>query len=438
MQKEKALVLGAGVSGLSAAEFLLQKNYAVSLFDQNQQLLASSQDILALKEKGLHIIEEESSILPLSFNMVVASPGFPINENWRSKGEELIGEIELGARFLKNRAIGITGTNGKTTVTLLVEHVLNHAMIPAFAVGNVGTSLTSHLLKPQNESNVFVIELSSYQLETLSSKIFDVAAILNITPDHLDRYVNMQAYAAAKINLKNCLKKDAPLYVDEVSFNEFQPLFENDECSLFGFTKGLDLYSDLENVYLKEKFEYTLPCELFGKKNHHLENMLAAYALVKQFNVSLKQFLEAFSTFKKPAHRIEFVREYQSICYYNDSKGTNIDAVLKAVSSFDGPLYLIAGGIDKGASYIPWKKAFKGKVKAVFLMGEAAKKIEAEIGVEIQTNLVQTLEEAVLKAATSATSGDTVLLSPGCSSYDMFKDYKARGDEFKRVVQLLR
>ncbi|HRD55166.1 MAG TPA: UDP-N-acetylmuramoyl-L-alanine--D-glutamate ligase [Parachlamydiaceae bacterium] len=434
---QKALVLGAGSSGVSAAEFLLAKHYKVSLFDQNLALLKSDRGVLALKDKGVQIVETEAFILPFSFDLVVASPGFLVTENWRSKGRELIGEIELGARFLKNKAIAITGTNGKTTVTLLLEHVLNHASIPAAAVGNVGTPLTSHLLKAYDENTVLVMELSSYQLETLSSKVFDAAVILNITPDHLDRYPTMQEYATAKINLKNCLKENSPLYADEATFHHFKELFGDSKCSFFGFSKEADLYSDLENVYLKEKFEYTLPCALRGKKSHDLENMMAAYALAKEFNVSAKQFLEAFSLFKKPAHRIEFVREHQSVCYYDDSKGTNIAAVLKAVDFLKGPLYLIAGGVDKGSSYAPWKEAFKGKVQAVFLIGQAAKKIEAEIGQDVATYFVATLEEAVKKAAEMAKAGDSVLLSPGCSSYDMFKDYKARGSEFKRVVNSL-
>ncbi len=427
VEGKKVLVLGLGVSGLSAVHFLLKKGAFVSAFDRDKSKMQAVLDL------GIKTFDEESEFDFGAFDFVVASPGFPVKE----KKDTIIGEMELGARFLKNRAIGITGTNGKTTVTLLVEHVLNHCGLKAKSVGNVGTPLTDYLLHFSDIDEILVVELSSYQLETLECKIFDAGVILNITPDHLDRYRDLDEYAMTKIRLLHCMKNTDFFYVNEDCFKSFEHCFQSAKINQFGYSKDLNLYSDLENVYLNRKFQYTLPCDYMGRKSHEIENMMAAYFIVKQFHVTAEQFLEAFITFEKPSHRIEFVREVNSVLFYDDSKGTNIDAVMKAVVSLKNPLYLIAGGVDKGSSYAPWKSVFKDKVKGVMVIGEAAQKIRNELMPDIEVEMFDTLESAVYGAYKKSASGDAVLLSPGCSSYDMFKDYKERGNEFKRIVNLL-
>lgn len=438
LNNQNILVLGAGKSGISVTNFILSQNGKVTLFDQNETLLKTDPHILKFALKD---VKTESNPLNLDlncFDLLIASPGFPLDQPFlKSTNKPILGEVELASRYLKQRVIGITGTNGKTTVTLLVEHVLNESGLKAKALGNIGTPLISYLLDERSSDEILVLELSSYQLETMSTKFIDLALILNITPDHLDRYKEMKYYVQAKARIQDLIKNNGRFYINKETYDEFKEYFDDNKISLFGYENSLDLFSDLENVYLKGEFQYTLPSGLLGKKSHDLENMMGAYLLCHHFGVSKDQFLKAFLTFKKPAHRIEFVKTIDSISYYNDSKGTNIDAVIKAVNTIDGSLYLIAGGVDKGSSYLPWKDVFKGKVKTVCVIGEAATKIQSELTPEIDVILFNDLESAVLHATKKAKSGESILLSPGCSSYDMFRDYKERGDEFKRIVHLI-
>jgi UDP-N-acetylmuramoylalanine--D-glutamate ligase len=432
------LVIGLGISGKSSAKFLLNQGAIVYAYDKNDSVV-NSDEILAIQKLGIILVKADFDISLCS--LVVVSPGVPVTDilyaKAITKGIETIGELELGLRCIKNRCVGITGTNGKTTVTLLTEHVLNYAKINAIAVGNVGKPLTSYLLDGPQSEDVLIIELSSFQIETLSAKVFDVAVLLNITPDHLDRYLSMEDYAKQKVLLSRCLKKKKPFYVNEKCFQNFQRIFEGVDYKLFGTSPAASLKTDLESVYLNENIEYKLPCSLRGFYTHEVENLMAAYAIAKEFGLSPEQFLEAFATFKKPPHRIEFVREVNLIKYYDDSKGTNIDAVIQAVTSIQTPLYLIAGGVDKGSSYEPWKRVFNNKVKGVFAIGQAARKISTDLAPEIDVKIVETLQEAVIKATEMATPGSSILLSPGCSSFDMFKDYKERGNAFKKIVNLL-
>jgi UDP-N-acetylmuramoylalanine--D-glutamate ligase len=438
MENGKVLVIGLGISGRSAAKFLLSKGAIVFGYDHNLKVFRNEEVALL---QGLGMQKADIDFDVSECKLVVVSPGVPLNDPMHAKafksGIETIGEMELGLRYMKNNCVGITGTNGKTTVTLLTEHVLNYAGINAIAVGNIGKPLTSYLLEHADSGDVLIIELSSYQIETLSAKVFDVAVLLNITADHLDRYSSMEEYAKQKIYLNRCLKEQGSFYVNEKCYHEFQQLFQDVGIKLFGEGSSCLLKTDLESVYLNEKFEYKLPINLQGFCSHEVGNMMAAYAIVKEFKVIPDQFLEGFLTFKKPAHRIEFVREVNLVTYYDDSKGTNIDAVIQAVTSLKNPLYLIAGGVDKGASYEPWKKIFNNKVRKVFAIGEAAKKIQNDLLPEIDVEIVETLELAVKSAAKNAAAGDSILLSPGCSSFDMFKDYKERGNEFKKIVNLL-
>lgn len=417
---KKILVLGLGVSGKSAAKFVHKKerNAQIYGFDENFSL----KEIQEFENEEFKFLDETIDFNQYQFDLVVVSPGYsPKSKHYAAAvqaGIEIISEIELGLRAIKNPLIAVTGTNGKTTVTLLIEHVLNHSGIKSSSVGNIGQPLTAFLLENDDEKEILVVELSSYQLERTFSKSFDAAVILNITPDHLERYNTFSDYALQKIKLKDCLRQDCTLYVNEMTFNEFQPLLCAFPVKIFQHLK-CSLLQDLR------------------QEGHDLENMMAAYAMVQAFGVTENQFLQAFATFKKPAHRIEFVRRHRGVEYYDDSKGTNVDAVLRAVTSLKGPIYLIAGGVDKGSSYAPWKEAFKGKVKQVFTIGQAAYKIKNELSSAIDVTVCETLELAVVQASSLAVIGDIVLLSPGCSSFDMFKDYKERGDAFQKIVHFL-
>ncbi len=373
------LVLGLGISGKSAVPFLEAKGAKVFVYDD--------------KEPSGPI---DFSILDL----VIVSPGIAYTHPYYQKaveqGIEVIGEAELAFRYINQPCLAITGTNGKTTVTALIEHVLNCCGIKAKALGNIGIPLTSYVPHPEE---ILVVELSSYQLETMTTKVFDAGVILNITPDHLDRYQSMEEYAAAKCRLENCIKPGGTLYIYEEVEKEYKHLLKN--------------------------------YKTYGGHNFEEENIMAARLLC---NVKEEDFLKALATFKKPSHRVEFVKEIQGIRFYDDSKGTNIDAVIKAVNMMKGEVVLIAGGVDKGSSYVPWKKHFFGKVKKIIVIGQAADKIYQELIDDFDVERESSLQNAVERAKAVAARGDSVLLSPGCASFDMFKDYAHRGDQFKKYV----
>ena len=373
-------------------------------------------------------------------DLVVVSPGVPPSDPTYAEAMAiklpLIGEAELGLRALQQPCIGITGSNGKTTVTLLVQHVLQQSGLKSRAIGNVGTPFTEYALSPDPEE-IIVAELSSYQLETLETKAFDAGIILNITPNHLDRYASLEEYARAKFRLQNCLKEKAPFFVYKDVQRDFGFLL-NTPCLTFGSGKECDLSTDKIAVQEGETIAYFLPIRYRNWGIHESENVLAAWMLCRNFGVAKEAFLHALESFQKPAHRIEFVAEIDKISFYDDSKGTSVDATLKAVASMTGEVVLIVGGVDKGGSYAPWKEKFQGKVRKVIALGQAAAKIAHELSDVMIVDIASSLEEAVDWAAEAAREGDSVLLSPGCSSLDMFRDYAHRGDEFKRFVYKLR
>jgi len=416
----KVFVLGLGVSGRAAAQLLMHSGVVVMAYDDHPSACNNAKDLIA---QGLIFSDQLNEAEAL-----ILSPGISSDHQIicaaRSANIPIFGEIELAARLFEpsRKAVGITGTNGKTTVTLLVTHVLNSSGKKASALGNNGVALTQYLLSSPSPEEIFVIELSSYQLETLTSKVLDAAVVLNITPDHLDRYKTMKEYAVAKAQIVNGLKPDAKLYLQDQVAKKYGDLFLEQpliEKKVFGpESKALDIFKDYWN--------------------HDIENATAAWLLCSALGVTKEEFILALKTFKKPPHRIEFVREYKGITYINDSKGTNIDAVIKAVQGLETPILLIAGGVDKGFPYDLWKESFQNKVKHVFAIGQAARSIKADLNGHTEVSLFETLEEAVLAASKMAKSGESVLLSPGCASFDMFRDYSHRGEQFKKIVMELK
>ena len=434
---QKVLVLGMGLSGRSAAEFLLAQGASVYGIDRDAQLLATHPEIQTLKQAGLNVYPEREFQNVELFDLLIISPGVPSNHPLVHMAQQsqipMMGEIELGCQVAQNPIFGITGTNGKTTVTMLVTHVLNQCNQSAKALGNVGVPLTRELLQTDPQS-LLVLELSSYQIETLYHRCLEAALILNITPDHLDRYENMEAYAKAKCEIVRPLKWGRPLYIEERAWSQYGHLLEKGKLRLYGYQETNFIYTDLAAVFREGKKAFELPFSLQDKKSHDLENLLAAYAFCADRGISGTDFLNAWQSFKKPAHRMEFITEHQGVRYYDDSKGTNIDAVIRAVQSLEGPLILIAGGVDKGAAYTPWLEEFKNKVKLICAIGQAAGKIHDHLASQIPVMILSSLKEAVHQAIRCAEKGDNVLLSPGCASFDMFKDYAHRGKEFQRIV----
>jgi UDP-N-acetylmuramoylalanine--D-glutamate ligase len=439
-QYKRVLVLGLGISGRSAVRFLLKRGVSVTGADRNLDILKGDEEFTALQELGLKLMLDTEVCNINQFDLMVVSPGIPLThplyEQALSAGMEIIGEVELACRFIEKKCLAVTGTNGKTTVTLMVAHVLNHAGIEAHALGNVGTPLTSAIDKFKDNTNVtFVLELSSFQLDTLHTRFIDAGVILNITPDHLDRYGTLSAYAQSKAHLYDCIKEHGKLFVEDHCAKKFSFLFSTLPLQTYGYRKDCFIYTDRKSIFIDQKRIFNVPSNLQGKVSHDVENIMAAYSLCQYVGVSADQFYKAIQSFQKPSHRIEFVRTVQGVHYYDDSKGTNIDAVIRAVQVLEGNIILIAGGVDKGASYTLWLDSIANKLKYICAIGKAKEKIKDELSRHIPVALFATLDEAVIHAASVGCPGDTVLLSPGCASYDMFRDYEHRGQEFQRIVK---
>jgi UDP-N-acetylmuramoylalanine--D-glutamate ligase len=421
----KTLIVGLGKSGLAAYELLEREGGEVVGVDDNPNVMAKSGKRVNANPR----LEE--------FDQVVISPGVsPTHRLYKEAlrfGKKIIGEAELAFSRLHQPAIAITGTNGKTTVTLLIEHVLKACGKLACALGNVGTPISSYL-KELQPHEIVVAELSSFQLETLNQVVFDAGVVLNITPDHLDRYDSMRQYAKAKCQLQKLIKPKGTLWVHQAVADEYGDLLEPG-FRTYGPNSKSEFWTDRQVIREGDKVLAELPMHYQDAGSHESENVLAAYLLCQTFGIEGLSFTKAVASFKKPAHRIEFIDSIGGVDYINDSKGTNIDATMKAVEMMTGPVILIAGGVDKGATYQPWISCFKGKVKHMIVIGEAASKIEEELGSEFPMTKVATLDEAVHLAKAQAIAGDKVLLSPGCSSYDMFRDYVHRGEEFRRIVK---
>jgi UDP-N-acetylmuramoylalanine--D-glutamate ligase len=438
IKSKNILVLGLGKSGKSATNFLQSKG--ANLFAFDDFVSNSDPEIKQLTTQGLSIISQES--LPkVSPSFAVISPGFAVNhsivQELKRNQIEIIGEMELAFRFLTNKVWGVTGTNGKTTVISLITHILNDNGKNAISCGNIGLPLIELAKNPKKDS-ILVVEISSYQLETLTSKKLSSAALLNITPDHLDRYPTMEDYAFAKAHIADLLAPGGKLYVEGKTYRKFRPLFLEKNVYSYGEDESAIMRIVKGRIIRFGQDEEKLPKFPIGSGKHDENNFLAAYALLREMGLSATQIVRSFQTFKKPPHRIEFVREINGIRFFDDSKGTNIDAVCKAVSSLKGNILLIAGGVDKGFPYIPWISHFQGRVVKIFAIGQAAEKIKGDISSEISVEVLDTLESAVLGAYQQAKPGENVLLSPGCASYDMFRDFAHRGDEFQKIVNNLK
>lgn len=422
----KALVIGVGVSGKAAISFLLRRGYRVVAVDRQ----------LRGEYEGISIQQDDKEIFPFDFSLVVLSPGVVgshiLCEQARKMGVSVIGEIELGLRFLGNHpALGITGTNGKTTLTLLTSHVLRSVGKASRSLGNVGCALTSAIDDLQ-EGEVVALELSSYQLETIKESAFVGGVILNITPDHLDRYQTMDNYAKAKLNLFSSLKEGAPLYLHQDIFDEFSSLIpDKSRCFPFGPNLRVHPWMDSEILMLVERLKsmVVLPTGV--------ENLIAGFLLTKLFGVRVDEYLRALETFKRPPHRMETVATIDGVEFCNDSKATNVDSVSFALDTVRKPLILIMGGKSKGSSYKPLIPKMEGRVKEIITIGEAAEEIEEAFKEVIPCFRAETLKAAVSIANKRGVSGDMVLLSPACSSFDQFKNYEDRGDQFRNLIKEL-
>lgn len=425
------LILGLGVTGRAAAAYFLAQKEQVYGLDDKIEALQELPEIQKLLRQGLQLVKE----LPLDVHLIVPSPGISPSHPALQKGLPVRGEVEIAARRLQNRDwMGITGTNGKTTVTLFMDYLLKKAGLLSSALGNVGTPLITHESLPEE---IIVAELSSYQLETMETRVLKAGALLNITPDHMDRYGTMEAYAKAKARIFQAVKPGGTLIINHKTYQEWPQLFKHLPVQTFGFDKAADLFYDGDEMWLFGQKVHALPDSYKGAKTHDVENWMAAFLLARVWDIREEVFLDALSSFQKPRHRIEKVGTFKGIHYFDDSKGTNVDATMRAVEAMKGPVVLIAGGVHKGSSYKPWIESFQGRVKGICAIGESALLIEKDLQDSFSVVRCASMQEAVHKATSWAEENECVLLSPGCSSFDMFKDYAHRGEEFQKCVHEL-
>jgi len=444
-KNKKVLVIGLGASGIAAARLLRSVGADVRCTDLN----TSKKLILAqksLEREGIKVeIGGHSRNFYRGCELAVVSPGVGNNSSpvvWADKaGIPIISEIELGYQFCTSPVVAITGTNGKTTVTTMITRVLNRGGIKSLAAGNIGSPLCAKL-KQAAHGETRVVETSSYQLERIVEFKPFVSIILNITPDHLDRYISMEEYVAAKMRIFENQSESDYVILGESLRNTVAPFMADCRARFifFGRKKDSDVIfsknSIISRISGRNVYDFIEHFNLLGF--HNIENLLAVIAVADLFKVPQEAFYRALSDFKGLDHRIEFVDEIEGVKFVNDSKATNVDSVIKALKALDGPIILIAGGKDKRGSFRPLLEAARNKVKAAVLIGEAADRMEKTFNRWLPVFREETLDSALDTAYDLAIDGDTVLLSPACSSHDMFKGFEERGEIFKNKVKQLK
>ena len=418
---KRVLVVGMEKSGLASVAFLRERGATVIATDISPHSV----------EGAPFVLQPEAPFLDT--DLIVTSPGVPNDipqlKEARARKIPVLGEVELAAPYLLGKTIGITGSNGKTTTTAMVGHILKSAGIPSQMGGNIGTPVTA-LVNSSRLSQWNVLELSSFQLETISEFRADIAVCLNVTQNHLDRHHTFEAYANAKGNL----------FRTQTS-NGYAVLNQDDpQCRAFA-KLGRAVKVWFGAAYLKEGEIYIgeerlmRAAELPVRGRHNIENTMAAANAAHLAGVPLDEIANALLTFEAVEHRLEFVRKVNGVDYYNDSKATSVDATMKALESFEGRLWVILGGKDKGSDYSLLQPLLREKAKHVLLIGSAASLIEAQL--KIPTERVETLDRAIARASQAAVEGDTVLLAPACASFDQFQSYEHRGQAFKELVNAL-
>ncbi|MBU3839853.1 MAG: UDP-N-acetylmuramoyl-L-alanine--D-glutamate ligase [Candidatus Ruminococcus intestinipullorum] len=442
------VVFGSGISGVAASRLLVRVGAKVILYDGNEAL--DKEQIykeIDGGEKVSIVLGEFPEDRLQEIDLLVISPGvptdLPILDKVREANIPIWGEIELAYTFGKGEVLAITGTNGKTTTTALLGEIVNQFTKDCFVVGNIGNPYTSIALETTDNS-VIVAEISSFQLETIHTFQPKVSAILNITPDHLNRHHTMEAYIEAKERIAQNQTSDEICvlnYEDEVTRDFGKRI--SAKVLYFSSKRKLDrgIYLEGDTIVYRDE-EPVVICntqELKLLGIHNYENVMAAVAMAIAYGVPLDTIQTVVKNFKAVAHRIEYVAEKNQVVYYNDSKGTNPDAAIKGIKAMNRPTILIGGGYDKDSSYDEWIAAFDGKVKKLVLIGATKEKIKdaAQKQGFHEVVLADSLEEAVKLSVHFAEPGDAVLLSPACASWGMFKNFEERGDKFKELVNQL-
>jgi UDP-N-acetylmuramoylalanine--D-glutamate ligase len=437
----KTAVVGLAQSGLAVAQFLAARGARVRAIDSRplEQLKGAAE---ALERAGAEFRLQS----PAAFGgaeLIVISPGVPSDlpelVEARRRGVPVLGEVELASEFLEGRTIGITGSNGKTTTTSLVGHILRESGVPVQVGGNIGMPVTAMVASSRPEQ-WNVLELSSFQLETIERFRAHIGVCVNVTPDHLDRHGSFENYANAKGRLFETGQPGdfAVLNADDASCREYARRTRA-TAVWFSTVRALDrgLYADCGRVYLDGAPLLNI-ADIPLRGRHNVENVLAASGAAYLAGVPPGAIAAAVKTFPGVEHRLEFVRTLNGVDFYNDSKATNVDATLKAIEAFPGRLWIILGGKDKGSDYTVLREPLAAKAHAALLIGAAAKKIASHLGGAVRLIDAGTLAEAVRAAYAEAKPGDTVLLAPACASFDQFDNFEHRGRVFKSLVGEIR
>jgi UDP-N-acetylmuramoylalanine--D-glutamate ligase len=434
LDRTRAAVLGLGTSGDAAARLLQQRGACVTVFDSGKP---DAKKIRTLQELGISVVTGDAAdIAKADYELTILSPGIdpvvPLVQNFRQQGAVLMGELELAFRYCERPVIAITGTNGKTTTTQLIESMLNRAGHRTVACGNIGMPFADAVLR-QSELDVFTVEVSSFQLETISTFRPDIAVWLNLTPDHLDRYSSMAEYRTAKLRIfENQRSQDYAVtnYLDTLPGVVASPI------TFSAYSKGADFILQGDAICFRgEPVLEMKETQLSGI--HNAENLMAALGAAQAIKIPWEKAKIGLTNYRLLPHRCETVGEVDGVTFINDSKATNLDALVKALESQPKPVVLIAGGKDKGFEFDAMAGLVHAKTKHVILLGEMADRIFQTWSKVVPCSLAKTLPAAVEQARRHSVPGDVVLFSPGTSSFDMFKNYADRGNQFREIIQEL-
>ena len=443
LEGKRVLVVGLGRTGLVTSLFAAGYGATVTATDMRT---ASDLGATASKLQAAGVTLELGGHIPSTFvgqDLIVVSPGvspkLEVFDLARSSGVPVWSEIELAWRFLRGKLVAITGSNGKTTTTSLVSHILEAAGLRTLTGGNIGVPLLS-LVESTTDSTITVAEVSSFQLETIEKFRPDIGILLNLTPDHLDRHTSFEQYAAAKMRLsENQLDRDfAVLNADDPEVTKRMP--SGPHILWFSRRKRVAQGAFIQGNQLMIRHEGSELAvgrrdEISLRGEHNLENVLAACVAAHLAGAGPADIAAGVKTFQGVEHRLELVGKIGGVEFYNDSKATNVDAALKAIEAFAGPLIVILGGTDKGSPYVPLRKPLRQRARRVILIGAAAERIASDLGDDLSIFQANTLDRAVQAAIEQAQSGDVVLLAPACSSFDQFENYEHRGRVFKQLVE---
>ncbi len=446
LNNKRVLVVGLGKSGVASALFLKSRGARVTVSDAKPESELRD-EILLLLEHGITV--ETGGHGERTFrgqDLIVVSPGVPVDApqlvQARTLGEPVIGEIELAAQFLSGPIVAITGANGKTTCTSLAGEIIAAGKFPTLVGGNIGTPAIS-LVDQAGPSTWTVLEVSSFQLETIVEFRPRIAVILNITPDHLDRHKTFANYRNAKARVFENQRGDdfSILNADDATT---AGLSDRTRAQLFWFSRKKEVekgaFTRGAHIYFRDgnrENEIMPLAEVPLKGAHNLENVLAGVSIGMLAGCQPEEIREAVQNFKAVEHRLEFVARVAGVDYYNDSKATNVDATIKALESFPANIHLILGGKDKGSDYTVLRELLRERVKRVYTIGAAAEKIESQIQGAAEIEHAESLENAVRRASESAVAGDVIILAPACASFDQFQSYEHRGRMFKEIVHSL-